>query len=166
MKFAMMAVLGLLVLGGGGAGAYYYFLGGAAAQAAAAHDGGEVADAAKANEGEGHEGAEAVKPEYVQLDPLILPIINAQGLTQTISLVITIEVPSAEFAEKVTARTPRLKDAYIQDLYGALGRQASTKGGVVDVATIKARLNAITRKVMGDDFTGDVLLQVVQQRPI
>lgn len=168
MKFAMVAVLGLLVLGGGGAGAYYYFLGGATAQAAATHDGGEVADEAKAKEAEGHEGDEAAKPEpeYVQLDPLILPIINAQGVTQTISLVITIEVPDAVSAEKVTARAPRLKDAYIQDLYGALGRQASTQGGVVDVGAIKARLNAITRRVMGEGVTGDVLLQVVQQRPI
>lgn len=165
MKFAMVAVLGLLVLGGGGAGAYYYFLGGAA-QAAATQDGEEVADAAKAKEAGGHDGAEAAKPEYVQLDPLILPIINAQGLTQTISLVITIEVPDVAMSEKVTALSPRLKDAYIQDLYGALGRQASTQGGVVDVGTIKARLNAITRRVMGEDFAGDVLLQVVQQRPI
>lgn len=166
MKFFMVAIAGLLVLGGGAAGAYYYFLGGATAQAAATQDGGEVADEAKAKDEKAHEGAEAAKPEYVQLDPLILPIINADGVTQVISLVVTIEVPDAASAESVTAKTPRLKDAYIQDLYGALGRQASTQGGVVDVGSIKARLNAVTHRVMGEGFTGDVLLQVVQQRPI
>ncbi len=167
MKLVIMAVLALLLLGGGGAGAYYYFFSGAA-QAAATQEGDAVAEGAKAKEKAegGHDGQEAPKIEYVKMDPLILPIVDAQGVTQVVSLVITIEVPDAASAEKVTAKIPRLKDAYIQDLYGVLGRQASDKGGTVDVSTIKARLNAVTRRIMGDEATGDVLLQVVQQRPI
>lgn len=166
MKLVIMAILAMLVLGGGGAGAYYYFFS-AQAEAAAAHGGDEAQAAAEAAAKEGHGEADpAAKPEYVQMDPLILPVVNAQGVTQVISLVITIEVPDSGAAEKVTARIPRLKDAYIQDLYGALGRQASTAGGIVDVGAIKQRLNAVTHRVMGEGVAGDVLLQVVQQRPI
>lgn len=156
-----MVIAGLFVLGGGGAGAYYYFFVGTA-QAAASHESGEIAEAAKISE----EDEVSVKPEYVKLDPLILPIVGPEGATQIVSLVVTIEVPDIAAAEALTGRVPRLKDAYIQDLYGTLSRQASTEGGVVEVSTIKARLNDITRRVMGEDFKGDVLLQVVQQRPI
>lgn len=164
MKLVVMAVLALLVLGGAGAGAYYYFFS-ASAQAAATHGGAEAGKAPE-DHAQVEEGHEAAKPEYVQIDPLILPVVNAQGLTQVVSLVVTIEVPDVAAAEKVTAKIPRLKDAYIQDLYGALGRQASTRGGMVDVGALKARLNAITRRVVGQDIDSDVLLQVVQQRPI
>ena len=35
-----------------------------------------------------------------------------------------------------------------------------------DIAALKARLNKISTEVLGDDKVNDVLLQVVQQRPI
>ncbi len=40
------------------------------------------------------------------------------------------------------------------------------EGGVIQVGYIKARLNKVTAKVMGQDRVRDVLLQVVQQRPV
>ena len=48
-----------------------------------------------------------------------------------------------------------------------LNRHAALKGGVIQVGIIKKRLNKISDRVMGDeDVVQDVLLQVVQQRPI
>ena len=73
---------------------------------------------------------------------------------------------SPEDAAAVQSLTPRLNDAYIQDMYGILSDQAALKGGVIQVGMIKSRLNKISAEVLGEDIVSDVLLQVVQQRPI
>ena len=121
---------------------------------------GAYAEASKKPE-EGNNGA----MEYVKLDPLILPIIDEDGVYQVLSMVVVIEVGGVMDADKVKAKKPRLKDAYIQDMYGVLNEHAAIKNGVVQVSIIKKRLNNITHNIMGDVET-EVLLQVVQQRPI
>ena len=61
---------------------------------------------------------------------------------------------------------PRLKDAYIHDMYGVLSRKASMSGGLVKTEDLKERLNKISNKVLGEDKINGVLLQVVSQRPV
>ncbi len=165
MRMVLIAVVAVLVLGGGGAGAYFYFS--KPAEASAGEAAKEVAAAHKKDEkkkgGGGHGGGGA---EFVELDPLILPIIDNSGVTQTVSLVIALEVEDKAKAEEVKKLTPRLKNAYIQDMYGVLNKHAALKGGVVQVSAIKDRLTKITLEVLGEDMVSDVLLQVVQQRPI
>ena len=116
---------------------------------------------------DGHGGGHGTGgTEFVELDPLVLPVIDNRGVTQTVSLVIALEVSTLEKVDQVKKLTPRLKDAYIQDMYGVLNNHAALKGGVVQVGAIKERLNKITADVLGEDMVDDVLLQVVQQRPI
>lgn len=104
--------------------------------------------------------------EYVKLDPLLLPIIDEDGVQQVVSMVVAIEVDGVFNADKVKAMKPKLTDAYIQEMYGSLNKHAAYRGGVIQVVMIKEKLNKITHKVMGDDIDTEVLLQVVQQRPI
>ncbi len=164
MKMAVIGLLAVLVLGGGAAGAYFYF----AKPAVAA--GGPVDEAAKAahdaKSKEAAEGAAAPVQEFVELNPLILPVIGENGVTQTVSLVVSLEVPDAATAEEVKRLSPRLQDAFIQDMYGALNRKDYMEKGVIRVAPLKARLNRVTTKVLGEGKVNDVLLQVVQQRRI
>lgn len=144
-----------MVLGGGGAGAYYYFQ--SPAEASAATD--EHVEAAKKKK----------SPEnfkYVELNPLILPIVDEYGVSQVLSLVISLEVYDEKALEKVEKYKPRLKDAYITDMYGILNKHAAVKGGVVQVDQLKKRLNLTSNKVVGKKLIHDVLLQVIQQRPI
>ena len=148
----------LIALGGLGAGAYFYF--GHPANASV----GENEDHKEAKEAYAH--GDGGDHEYVELDPLILPIIDQSGVTQVISMVVVIEVGDKHDADIVTKSQPRLKDAYIQELYGALNRHAALSGGVVQVNMIKKRLKKISHDVMGRDVISDVLLQVVQQRPM
>ena len=104
--------------------------------------------------------------EYVDLKPLVLPIITDRGLTQQVSLMVSLELPYGEVGE-IAPFEPRLADAYLQDLYGALGAgNAMMQGNVIDVMAVKRRLNAVTAKVLGGEKFHDVLLQVVQQRPM
>ena len=100
------------------------------------------------------------------MSPLVLPIVDKNGVSQVISLVVSIEVKDEISAKEVERLSPRLKDAYIQDMYGVLTKQAAMEGGVVQVGYIKNRLNTVTLKVLGKDLVRDVLLQVVQQRPV
>ncbi len=164
MKLVVIAALAIVLLGGGAAGAYFYFDQPAVAAA------GPVDEVAKAQHeaktAEAAEGAAAPKEEFVQLDPLILPVIGENGVTQTISLVISLEVPDSAAAAEVKRLSPRLKDAFIQDMYGALNRADSMEKGVLRVAPLKARLNRVTTKVMGETKVNDVLLQVIHQRKI
>lgn len=102
--------------------------------------------------------------EYYELAPLVLPIINETGVTQQVSLVVSLELPYGKKSE-VELYEPRLADAYLQDLYGALGAgHAMMHGNVVDVQAVKSRLTDVTTKVLGPDKVNSVLLQVVQQR--
>ena len=105
--------------------------------------------------------------EYVVLDALSLPVITTKGLTQQVSLIISLEIASDQKGE-ISAFKPRLADAYIQDLYGALGAgHAMMRGNVIDVQQIKQRLTSVTGKVLGPDLkVHDVLLSVLQQRPM
>ncbi|MAS87925.1 MAG: flagellar basal body-associated FliL family protein [Micavibrio sp.] len=112
------------------------------------------------------EGAEVSGPVFVELDRLTVPIINQNGISQTVSMLITVEAQDQAMADKITNMKPRLKDAFIQDMYGAFSRQAALQGGVIKVDVIKARLNKVSQKVMGPDIISDVLLQAVMQRRV
>lgn len=117
-------------------------------------------------------GAEKEGPapdfEYYQVPPVNLPIITERGLTQQVSLAISIEVPYGKKTE-AALYGPKLVDAYIRDLFGALGSgQVMVKGGAVDVESLKTRLTAVTQKVFGKDkeLCRELLLQAVQQHSI
>lgn len=164
MRIAVLVVFAMLVLGGGGAAAYFYFKQPAEASIGETE---EHTAAKEVQHGGGHGGAkESAGHEFVELSPLVLPIVDSSGVTQTVSIVVVIEVEGSGNAGLVTSLEPRLKDAYIQDLYGVLNRHAALKGGVLQVQVIKDRLLQISNRVMGEGVVQDVLLQVVQQRPI
>ena len=151
-------VIGLVavVLLAGGAGAFFFLHQPAEASLTEASEE-EVEMASKENLPPG---------EFVELDPLILPIITKKGVTQVVSLVISLEIETGQSAESVKLMKPRLKDAYIQDMYGVLNDKVALRGGVIRVDVIKDRLNKVSGDVLGEEVVRDVLLQVVQQRPI
>lgn len=166
MKKLLIPVLGLLMLGGGAAGAYFYFFANKA-EAALTEEGAQAAEEhAATQKEEGGHGSEGSGGRYVELDPLILPIIDNDGVSQVVSLVVVLEIKPGVSASEIEAMEPRLKDAFIQDMYGVLNKHAALKGGVLQVSYIKQRLNNISVEVLGEQKIQDVLLQVVQQRPI
>ncbi len=121
---------------------------------------------AKASEKETAKEGELAGPSFVEMKPLVLPIVDRNGVSQIISLVVSLEANDAASAAEILKYSPRLTDAFIQDMYGVLTRQAAMEGGVVQVGYIKNRLNRVSAKVLGEDKVKDVLLQVVQQRPV
>ena len=160
MRIVLIALGALIVLGGGAAGAYFYFMKPAEASAVDKLD---DHDDHAAKKDDGHDDKYL---EYIEMDPLILPIIDQNGVSQTISIVIVLELAGSAAKIKAEGITPRLKDAFIQDMYGTLNKHSATQGGVLRVGYLKKRLNKISEEVLGKDQVNDVLLQVVQQRPI
>ena len=101
--------------------------------------------------------------DYVDLTPLSVPVINDAGLIQQVSVAVSLECPMGK-RDQVNAFKPRLMDAYLRELYGALGSgRVMMRGNVVDVEAIKTRLGTVTQKVVGPDLVSDVLLQSVHQ---
>jgi len=165
MKYISILLLAIVLIGAGGAGGYFFFQ-----KQAVASLGAENAEAVKAKM-KRDKNAKATKEEaanlrFVEMKPIILPIIDAQGVNQVVTLIVSLEVTSEENEKYVQALTPRLKDAYIQDMYGMLNRKASMEGGVVKVEKLKRHLNKVSDEVLGENKVNDVLLQVVNQRPI
>ncbi|NQZ13292.1 MAG: flagellar basal body-associated FliL family protein [Alphaproteobacteria bacterium] len=162
MKFVLIIFSALLLAGGGAAGGYFFFQNQAVASA------GPMDEIAKAREMKKAKNAkeEAKNLQFVKLEPLVLPILDNSGVSQVVTLVVALEVNNDQAAERAEMYAPRLKDAFIQDMYGVLNRKASLQGGVIKVDQLKARLNRVTTKVLGEHQVNDVLLQVVQQKPI
>lgn len=100
--------------------------------------------------------------DYVELRPLVVPVITERGVTQQVSLIISLEIPFG-MREAVRVKEPRLTDAYLRDLYGILGAGGLMKKGIVDAHAVKRRLVKATGKVLEEEEFKDVLLQVVQQ---
>ena len=132
-------------------------------------------------EDKGPEDPNATHPlyAYVQIDPLIFPItprpaggmltvafiISALGLS--LSVLVQLEV-EWDRKDEIAVYKPRLVDAYLQDLYGALDAgHGLMKNNFIDAAEIKQRLTDVTEKVLGPDHkVHAVLLQVLQQKPL
>ena len=172
----IMGVAALALLGGGGAGAFFYFKKPAEAalppgdEAKTGHEAkAEEHAAAKegAKEGEGGEhGAAPAGPQFVKMDPLMIPIVDEEGNTQVVSLVVAFEVEGDENLSKVNALQPRARDAFLMDLYGMLNQKAAMENGVVKLGYVKKRLSDISSRVFGEEAVKDVLIQTVQQNPI
>ena len=167
MKKIILIVVALLLLGGGGVAAFT-FLGGKSAEASVdpKH---QAKDKEQSEKAESKEAVDS-KVAFVKMDPLTLPVVGANGIVQIVNISVTLEVEDAEKAKDIEKFAPRLKDAYIQSMYGMLGKKGPAgvinADGVIEVNHVKERLHMITTKVLGEEKVRDVLLQSVQQRPV
>ncbi|MGE3770919.1 MAG: hypothetical protein AB7G06_08230 [Bdellovibrionales bacterium] len=110
------------------------------------------------------ESGDGTGPTYIQIAPFVIPVIGPNGPEKMVSLIIVIEVATEEKANFIRARLPRLNDAYIQTLYGALDRGTVNRNGLIDVSILKDKLTKATAKVLGDGYVDDVLVQAVAER--
>lgn len=165
MKYIAILVFAVFLMVAGGAGGYLFFQ-----KQAIASLGNENAEAVKAkiardNAVKGEKEAVA-NLRFVEMEPIILPIIDEHGVSQVVTLIVSLEVQDEAHQKYVERLKPRLKDAYIQDMYGVLNRKASMEAGIIKVDKLKNRLNRVSEKVLGNQKLNDVLLQVVNQRAI
>lgn len=126
----------------------------------------------KGGEGGGEEkaaepGADPNAPLYVEISPFVIPVLGPNGPEEMVSLIVTLELaPGIDRAAYVKQRLPKLNDAYVQSLYGALDRKTVKRGGLVDVGLVKAKLQKATDRILGPGYVNDVLVQAVAQRKV
>ncbi len=152
----ILPILLLLVLIGAGGG--YYFLGHGAAAS-------EDQEQVSSNPAPAAGAPTARAPVYVEFNPILLPIIGDGRIEQTINVVFTLEVADQAAADRVIALSPRLNDAFLQALYGALHSRNVIRDGVVDLSVIKLRLVQESNRIAGHGVVRDALVQMISQQP-
>lgn len=104
-------------------------------------------------------------PAFLQVGPIILPLVGETRVEQNILLVVSIELGNESVREQVRPLVPRLNDAFLRALYGGLGKGDVVEGQIVNVTAVKAKLVKATEEVLGPNVAQDVLIQSVTQRP-
>ncbi|MEO3435531.1 hypothetical protein [Inquilinus sp. CAU 1745] len=145
MKKIVILGLAALLVGGAGFGGWM-FLANKSAEAA------EIEEPA------------ATPPVYVEFDPIQLPIMGDDRIVELVNIALALEVPDTATADRVIAMAPKLTDAYIHALYGAINREEAMVGGALDVTMLKRRLLQVSNEVMGAGQVSAALVQMLTQR--
>ena len=90
---------------------------------------------------------------------------HSGSVDQFISITVTLEFDDAATADKERAISPRIVDAYLQDLYGAVDSQKVMKGGLLDPVALKSELEDSNKRILGGVHC-NVLLQNIGQRSL
>src|SRR5258708_23825083 len=87
-------------------------------------------------------------PDFVDIQPIILPVIERDAVTRQVGIVVTLELVDGPHADAVEPKLRQLTDAFIRELHTIYGwRSASDR--VVDEPLIKRRLQTIADGVLG-----------------
>lgn len=103
---------------------------------------------------------------FVEMSPIILPIVDGGRVVQSVSIIVSVETVSPAVADRARALRPKLVDAFLTELYGLLNEREAIRAGIVQVDVVKARLLIAAERVLGEGSVTDVLLQVVQQQAV
>lgn len=154
MRKLIIIFVVLLVLGGGGAAAWFFYF--SKTMGEQAEDEEEVVEP----EPEG-------PPVYVEFNPMQFPVLGEDGVEQMVTLVIALQVPDDSAGDEVIAMAPRLNDAFMVQLYGALdARTVMLSNGMIDVTSLKVRLVEAADGVLGTGVVQDALVQMISQRQL
>jgi len=130
-----------------------------------------AAEAAPAPKAEGKKGDAdtsggrfAGDPIYIHMTPMVLPVINDNGVEQLITLILDVQVTNFDAADAMHSNMPRVEDALMRALYGGFGEGSLRNGKLVDVAKVKSKAVAAVGEVIGVENVRDVLIQSVSQR--
>ncbi|HEX9903400.1 MAG TPA: hypothetical protein VGA77_00390 [Propylenella sp.] len=147
MKLIVILVVVVVLLAGGG-GAVYFFrdalFGGEGAP--------KKADIAKT--------ADVV---FVDLESLTVAVIRNSRVEKHVVLQVSLEVPDEATRANVSKALPRLKDAFIKDLYDYYAVRTPGSDGI-NVEGIKKRLKRTSDLIMGEGVIRAVLIQGAVER--
>lgn len=174
MKMIILAVVGVLVLAGGGAGAYFFFFAqpaeasiGETEEHLAAEDTHEKEGAESHAAADDHgEGAPLDDGIYSDLGALVIPVIDGRSVTQSLSIAVVLDLHDYKTQDKANATKPRLRSAFLKDIYAVLTQHAATQGGDLEMDVIKERLKVISEDMLGEGKVNDVVIKAFQQRAL
>jgi flagellar basal body-associated protein FliL len=147
MKLIVILVVVVVLLAGGGGGVYFF---------RDALFGGESAPK-KA------EIAKAADVVFVDLESLTVAVIRNSRIEKHVVLQVSLEVPDEATRANVAKALPRLKDAFIKDLYDYYAVRTPGSDGI-NVEGIKKRLKRTSDLIMGEGVIRAVLIQGAVER--
>lgn len=149
MKRLAILVLLVLVLGGGGAaGAWWFYLR-------------EPPGAQAAEAGEG--GENAARKRFVELDPMVFPIIREGQVILHLTLAVAFELDTARPVDEITRTLPLLRDAVFSELHSVFALRYVQERGY-DLPFVKDRARLAGERILGAGEIRTVLLQHVNER--
>jgi hypothetical protein len=104
-------------------------------------------------------------PDFVDLDPIVLPVIERNRVTRQIGLMLTLELVDGQPAQAIDEeKRLRLMDAFVRELH-LIYSARSTAERVVDEDIIKRRLLRIADGVLGTGVVHAILVRrLIEQR--
>jgi hypothetical protein len=104
-------------------------------------------------------------PDFVDLDPIVLPVIERNRVTRQIGLMLTLELFDGQPAQAIDEeKRLRLMDAFVRELH-LIYSARSTAERVVDEDIIKRRLLRIADGVLGTGVVHAILVRrLIEQR--
>lgn len=146
MKLIIIGVIVVVLLAGGGGAAYFF---------RADLFGDPAADRAPI--------AKTADTLFVDLESITIAVIRNRRIEKHVVLQVTLEVPDEESRAAVSHALPRVKDAFIKDLYDYYAVQPPGREGI-NVEAIKKRLKRTADEAMGPGKVRAVLIQGAVER--
>ncbi|HKW53475.1 MAG TPA: hypothetical protein VJO12_07275 [Stellaceae bacterium] len=97
-------------------------------------------------------------PDFVDVQPIILPVIERNSVTRQVGIVVTLELADGEHADAVEPKRRQLTDAFIRELH-TIYAWRSGSDRVVDEQLIKRRLLLVADAVLGQGVVHAILVR-------
>jgi flagellar basal body-associated protein FliL len=146
MKLIVILVVVVVLLAGGGGGVYFF------RDALFGESTPKKAEIAKT--------ADVV---FVELESMTVAVIRNSRIEKHVVLQVSLEVPDEATRANVAKALPRLKDAFIKDLYDYYAVRTPGSDGI-NVEGIKKRLKRTSDLIMGEGVIRAVLIQGAVER--
>ncbi len=113
----------------------------------------------------GHGGKEAAPgvPVFIDMQPIVLPVIEGKNVTRQVGVLLTVELAEGRASEDVEEKRRQLTDAFITELYRIYGWRSGADR-VVNETLVKQHLQASADRILGKGVVEAVLIrQLVEQ---
>ena len=143
MKRLVILLVLLVLLGGGGFAAWTYGM--------------PIYEQMQAEK-----AAQKPEPLYVDLTPLVVPVIENNRVTHHLTLAISVEVAGQSGDARLREAMPRIIDAFTTELHGLMSLEFIRQGGV-ELPVVKQRLLLAGERELGPEVVTDVLIKAVDR---
>ncbi len=157
MRLAVIAIVLLLLFGAAGGGGYYYFY---------VLEEKPLTEEEQAERERAEKAARREKRKIIDLPRMTVPILGAEGVSQTFTLVVALEVVDENAAKKVEKVLPIINSLFIKEIYSELNHHAAISGGAIQLSNIKDRLKKAANDLFKEDYIYDVLMKVASQSDV
>ena len=152
-RIAVLFVLVLLFAGAGG-GAWWFLLREQPEEQSAEA---ELAQAAE------EEGGLIMATRFIELQPLVMPIIREGRVILHLTLVMMVELDEPMQREELKQILPPLTDAIFTELHSLFSLRYVQERGY-DLPFVKERIYRVTERVLGEGVIKAVLIQSINKR--